>query len=168
MKYTDTLKNIHRSLERLGDLPVFSATINRIQQISASEESDAMALAMAILKDASLSARLLKLANSPVYKRGQGQINVVSRAVVLLGFNQIKNISLTLKLIESFHDDNPDLDVPGMMMRQFLSANIAKEIAMKSQQSIDPEEAYIGALLFGLGKLLSLVLCRINIEKCSV
>ncbi len=154
MKYTDTLKNIHRSLERLGDLPVFSATINRIQQISASEESDAMALAMAILKDASLSARLLKLANSPVYKRGQGQINVVSRAVVLLGFNQIKNISLTLKLIESFHDDNPDLDVPGMMMRQFLSANIAKEIAMKSQQSIDPEEAYIGALLFGLGEII--------------
>ncbi|WP_286237328.1 HDOD domain-containing protein [Neptuniibacter halophilus] len=154
MKYTETLKNIHRSLDRLGDLPVFSATVNRIQQISASEESDAMALAMAIMKDASLSARLLKLANSPVYKRGQGNISVVSRAVVLMGFNQIKNICLTLKLIESFHDEHPDLDVPGMMMRQFLSANIAKELAMRGRQNVDPEEAYIGALLFGLGEIM--------------
>lgn len=154
MKYTETLKNIHHSLDRLGDLPVFSATINRIQQISASEESDAMALAMAIMKDASLSARLLKLANSSAYKRGQGNVNVVSRAVVLMGFNHIKNICLTLKLIESFHDEHPDLDVPGMMMRQFLSANIAKEIALRSKQNIDPEEAYMGALLFGLGEIM--------------
>ncbi|WP_299180954.1 HDOD domain-containing protein [uncultured Neptuniibacter sp.] len=154
MKYTDTLKNIHRSLDKLGDLPVFTATVNRIQQISSSEESDAMALAMAIMKDASLSARLLKLANSPAYKRGQGNITVVSRAVVLLGFNQIKNICLTLKLIESFHDTHPDLDVPGMMMRQFLSANMAKELALRSEHPIDPEEAYIGALLFGLGEIM--------------
>ncbi|EAR61085.1 HDOD domain-containing protein [Neptuniibacter caesariensis] len=154
MKYTETLKNIHRSLDRLGDLPVFSATVNRIQQISASEESDAMALAMAIMKDTGLTARLLKLANSPVYKRGQGNINVVSRAVVLLGFNQIKNICLTLKLIESFHDEHPDLDVPGLMMRQFLSANIAKELAIRADKAADPEEAYIGALLFGLGEVM--------------
>jgi HD-like signal output (HDOD) protein len=154
MKYTETLKNIHKSLDRLGDLPIFSATINRIQQISASDESDAMALAMAIMKDTGLSARLLKLANSPTYKRGQGNVSVVSRAVVLMGFNRIKSICLTLKLIESFHDDHPDLDVPGMMMRQFLSANIAKELALRSRQNVDPEEAYMGALLFGLGEVM--------------
>lgn len=154
MKYTETLKNIHKSLDRLGDLPIFSATINRIQQISASDESDAMALAMAIMKDAGLSARLLKLANSPTYKRGQGNVSVVSRAVVLMGFNRIKSICLTLKLIESFHDDHPDLDVPGMMMRQFLSANIAKELALRSRQHVDPEEAYMAALLFGLGEVM--------------
>lgn len=154
MKYTDTLKNIHKSLDKLGDLPVFTATVNRIQQISSSEESDAMALAMAIMKDAGLSARLLKLANSPLYKRGHGNITLVSRAVVMMGFNQIKSICLTLKLIESFHDEHPDLDVPGMMMRQFLSANIAKELAVRSQQNIDPEEAYISTLLFGLGEII--------------
>lgn len=154
MKYTETLKNIHHSLDRLGDLPVFSATINRIQQISSSDEGDAMALAMAIMKDTGLSARLLKLANSSAYKRGQGNVSVISRAVVLMGFNQIKSISLTLKLIESFHDEHPDLDVPGMMMRQFLSANMAKELALKSKKSIDPEEAYLAALLFGLGEIV--------------
>lgn len=154
MKSTETLQNIHRNLGKLGDMPVFSATVNRIQQISASEESDAMALAMAVMKDASLSARLLKLANSPTYKRGQGNITVVSRAVVLLGFNQIKNICLTLKLIESFHNNNPEIDMPGMMMEAFLGATIAKELALQSRKNTDAEEVYIGALLYGLGEIV--------------
>lgn len=154
MKYTDTLKNIHNSLDKLGDLPVFNASINRIQQISSSEESDAMALAVAIMKDSNLSAKVLRLANTTTYNRGSSNISMVSRAVVLMGFNHIKNVSLTLKLIESFHDEHPDLDVPGLMMRQFLGANLAKDFAIKSKSKVDPEEAYIASLLFGLGEII--------------
>lgn len=154
MKYTDTLQQIHQGLDKLGDLPVFSATMNRIQQISASDEGDAMALAVAIMKDTSLSAKVLKVANSSAYNRNNKNIAVVSRAVVLIGFNSIKNICITLKLIETFHDEHPDLDVPGMMMRQLLSASLAKEFALKSNKKVDPEEAYISALLFGLGEIM--------------
>lgn len=154
MKYNETLQNVHQGLEKLGDLPVFSATVNRIQQISTSDEGDAMALAVAIMKDASLSAKVLKVANSSAYNRNNRNIHVVSRAVVLIGFNSIKNICITLKLIETFHDEHPDLDVPGMMMRQFLSATLAKELALKSSKKIDPEEAYISSLMFGLGEIM--------------
>ncbi|MGH1461039.1 MAG: HDOD domain-containing protein [Neptuniibacter sp.] len=154
MKYSDTLQEINQRLDKLGDLPVFSATVNRIQQISASDESDAMALAVAIMKDTSLSAKVLKVANSSAYNRNSKNISVISRAVVLIGFNSIKNICITLKLIETFHDDHPDLDVPGMMMRQFLSASLAKEFALRSNKKVDPEEAYISALMFGLGEIL--------------
>ncbi len=154
MKYTDTLQKIHQGLDQLGDLPVFSATVNRIQQISTSDEGDAMALAVAIMKDTSLAAKVLKVANSSAYNRNNKNISVVSRAVVIIGFNSIKNICITLKLIETFHDEHPDLDVPGMMMRQLLSANLAKEFALKSNKKIDPEEAYIAALLFGLGEIM--------------
>ena len=154
MKYTETLKNIHSSLDQLGDLPVFNASINCIQQISSSEASDAMALAMAIMKDSNLSAKVLRLANTTTYNRGSSNISMVSRAVVLMGFNHIKNVSLTLKLIESFHDEHPDLDVPGLMMRQFLGANLAKDFAIKSKSKVDPEEAYLSSLLFGLGEII--------------
>ena len=139
MKYTDTLQKIHQGLDQLGDLPVFSATVNRIQQISTSDEGDAMALAVAIMKDASLAAKVLKVANSSAYNRNNKNISVVSRAVVIIGFNSIKDICITLKLIETFHDEHPDLDVPGMMMRQLLSANLAKEFALKSNKKVDPE-----------------------------
>ncbi|NVK44141.1 MAG: HDOD domain-containing protein [Oceanospirillaceae bacterium] len=61
-----------------------------------------MALAMAVMKDPGLSAKRLRVAKSPGYNRGQGRIEVVSRAVILLGFERIKSLSMTLKPIESF------------------------------------------------------------------
>lgn len=154
MKFSDTLRIIYEKLDKLGDLPVFSATVNRIQQVSSSEESDAMALAMAIMKDANLSAKILKIANSSSYHRGGAAITVVSRAVVLIGFAKIKNICLTLKLVEGFHQSHPDLNVPGLLMRSFLNANIASDLSMRSRHQGDAEEAYINALLFGLGEIV--------------
>lgn len=154
VKYSDTLRKVYEKLDKLGDLPVFSATINRIQQVSSSDESDAMALAMAIMKDANLSAKVLKIANSSRYHRGNTPVTVISRAVVLIGFKQIINLCLTLKLIEGFHQTYPDVDMPGLLMRAFLNANIASDLAIRSPRMSDAEEAYINALLFGLGEIV--------------
>ena len=154
MKVTDTLQRIHSKLDRLGDLPVFSATVNRINQVSNSQESDAMALAMAIMRDVSLSARLLRLANAPLFNRGQGNISHVSRAVVVLGFDRIRNLCVTLKLVEGFHQQQPDLNVPGMLMRAFLNANLASEFMQRGKHRGDAEAAYINGLLYGLGEIV--------------
>ncbi|MEH6822951.1 MAG: HDOD domain-containing protein [Motiliproteus sp.] len=153
MKYLKTLNAIHAKLDRLGDLPVFSATVNRIEQISSSKESDAMVLAMAVMKDANLSARLLRLSNSSHYNRSGKSINVISRAVITLGFDEIKNISVTLKLIESFNKANPTTDISALLMRSFLSASISRELAI--QAGIDDiEETYTCGLLHGLGEII--------------
>ena len=153
MKYLKTLNAIHAKLGRLGDLPVFSATVNRIQQISSSKEADAMALAMAVMKDANLSARLLRLANSTYYNRSGARINVISRAVIMIGFDEIKNLSFTLKLIESFNKSNPNTDVSTLLMRSFLTAAISRELAI--QAGIDDiEETYTCGLLHGLGEIV--------------
>ncbi|MEH6470270.1 MAG: HDOD domain-containing protein [Halopseudomonas sp.] len=153
MKYLKTLNAIHAKLGRLGDLPVFSATVNRIQQISSSKESDAMALAMAVMKDANLSARLLRLSNSTYYNRGGTRINVISRAVIMIGFDEIKNISVTLKLIESFNKSNPDTDISALLMRSFLTAAISRELALLAGID-DIEESYTCGLLHGLGEII--------------
>lgn len=153
MKFLKTLNAVHARLDRLGDLPVFSATINRIQQISSSKEADAMALAMAVMKDANLSAKLLKLANSAHVNRGNGRINVISRAVILIGFDEIKNLSVTLKLIECFTKTNPQVDIGHLVMRSFLTASIARELASKAGID-DIEETYTCGLLHGLGEIV--------------
>jgi HD-like signal output (HDOD) protein len=153
LKYLETLNAIHARLDRLGDLPVFSATVNRIQQISTSKEGDAMALAMAVMKDASLSTKLLKVANSSYCNRGYGKINVVSRAVVLLGFDQVKSLSVTLKLIDGFGKSHADVDIGGLLLRSFITASMTREIASKAGVD-DIEETYICGLLYGLGETI--------------
>lgn len=151
MKYQQTINAVYSRLDRLGDLPIFSATVNRIQQISSSRESDAMALAMAVMKDANLSAKLLKLANTPGYNRGQGSIKVVSRAVVLLGFDRIKSLTVTLKLIETLGQCHPDVDIGALQMRAFLSGALARELAQRCGGR-DVEQTYLCGLLHNLGE----------------
>lgn len=153
LKYQETLNAIYARLDRLGDLPVFSATVNRIRQVSSSRQSDAMALAMAVMKDANLSAKLLKIANTHTYNRGNDKISAVSRAVVLLGFERIHNLCMTLKLIESFRDQQPDSGIEQLLIRAFLNASIAREMA-SAAGTVDMEETYICGLLYGLGEII--------------
>jgi HD-like signal output (HDOD) protein len=153
IKYQETLKVIHTQLGRGGDLPVFSATLNRIQELSRSVESDAMALAMAIMKDANLSAKLLRIANTPEFNRGLGHVTVISRAVVLLGFNRIKNLCISLKLIESFTQAHPNSHIEKLLLRAFLNASMARELAAKAGVR-DIEETFLCGLLFNLGEII--------------
>lgn len=153
LKYQDTLNAIYGQLDRLGDLPVFSATVNRIRQVSSSQQTDAMALAMAVMKDANLSTKLLKIANTPSYNRSGGHISAVSRAVVLIGFERIHNLCVTLKLIESFRDEQPNSGVEQLLISAFLNASLARELAAAAG-ALDIEETYICGLLYGLGEII--------------
>lgn len=154
MPQTTTIDEISARLERLGDLPIFNASVNRIRDVSSSENSDAMALAMEVMKDANLTAKLLRLANSPYYNRGLGKITAISKAVILLGFETIKNMCITLKLIESFQHEHPGVDMYGMLVNSLLSAGMAREIAQQSGVR-DSEESYICSLLHNLGEVIT-------------
>lgn len=153
MKYQDTLNTIFAQLERLGDLPVFSATVNHIRQISSSSDTDAMALALAVMKDPNLTTKLLRLANSSHYNRGSGKITAVSRAVVLIGFERIRNLCMTLKLIESFDENQPGTHVEELLVAAVLNAATARDLAVSAGVH-DIEETYICGLLFGLGEIV--------------
>ena len=140
-------------MEQLGDLPIFSATVNRVNRVSNDRDSDAMALAVEVMKDANLTAKLLRLANSSFYNRGLGKISAISRAVVLLGFETVSNLCLTLKLIDSFHTENPDIDMNAMLVNSFLTAGLMREVAAKAGVE-DVEQSYICGLLHGLGEII--------------
>lgn len=52
-----------------------------------------------ILKDVALTNKLLRIVNSAHFSRGSS-ISTVSRAVSLVGFNGIRNMALSLVLLE--------------------------------------------------------------------
>lgn len=153
MKYQETLNTIYARLDRLGDLPVFSATVNQIRQISSSHDTDAMSLALAIMKDPNLTTKLLRLANSSQYNRTGTKVTAVSRAVVLIGFERIRNLCMTLKLIESFLDKGPDTGIENLLVAAVLNAATARDLAISAGVE-DVEETYICGLLFSLGEIV--------------
>ena len=147
-----TLELLSSKIEQQGDLPVFSASVNRICTASSDPEFDVMSLSQEVLKDASLSIKLLRLANSPYYSRGTGKIGVVSRAIVLLGFDTVKNLSLTMKMIESFQNEHPGIDMYRLLVKAFISAAFVRDLALKIGVK-DAEESYTCALLHELGEI---------------
>ncbi len=153
MDQQEAVKELGVQIDGMGDLPVFSASVNRIRKISADPESDAMDLAKEVMKDLGFSVKLLRLANSSYYNRGLGRISSVSRAVVLLGFNTVKNLGFTLKFIESFKAQHPGIDMEKMLVRSYLAAGFVRDIALKAGVK-DPEESYICALLHNLGEMV--------------
>lgn len=123
------MARIRDGLKCLGDLPIFSTSINKVRRVSSDPNSDAMAVAKEVLKDANLSTKLLRLSNSACYNRGAGKISVISRSVIVLGFETVRNLTLTLKLIESFQNANPSTEMSKLLVKSYLAAGFVRDIA---------------------------------------
>ena len=148
----DTLEALVNKIDEHGDLPVFSASVNQICSVSSDPDADVMSLSQEVLKDANLSVKLLRLANSPYYSRGSSKIGVVSRAIIVLGFDTVKNLSLTMKFIDSFHAQHPSIDMDKLLVRAYLNASFVRDLAIKLGIK-DAEESYTCALLHDLGEI---------------
>jgi HD-like signal output (HDOD) protein len=126
-----TLQAIQDALRKRGDMPIFNTSMNRIQAVGSDPDADAMALSVEVMKDVNLTAKVLRLANSPMYNRGKGKIAQLSRAVVVLGFGPIKNAALTAKFIDGFQLEYPGVNMTGMLVNSFLAGTFVRNVAAK-------------------------------------
>ncbi len=141
-------------VEKLGEsgMPVFAHTARDISQVSGSRESNAAELARVVLQDAAMTAKLLRVANSPVFNPGGKPISTVSRAVVLLGFQEVRSICLSIAIVESMLKGKQKQRVIEEMARSFHAAVQARSLARKRKDK-SPEEVFIATLLFRLGDM---------------
>ena len=135
-----------------NQMPVFARTAQLIAQTAGDEDSSASELSRQILQDVSMTARLLRMANSIYFNPGGGKINTISRAIILLGFNVVRDLCLSISIIDTFlSGPNRDL-VTKEMAHCFHAAMQAKNLAIQSRQK-EPEEVFIATLLYHLGDL---------------
>lgn len=149
----------HEALQRLlqrvctqSDFPALSAAVTRIQRLTTSESASVHMLADEILHDVALTQKLLRWVNAAYYSHaGGGSIGTVSRAVALIGFGGVRNLALSLVLIEHMDNRAQALRLRREFLRALLSANVAAELAATVPQG---EEAFLGTLFQHLGRLL--------------
>jgi HD-like signal output (HDOD) protein len=141
-------------IERLSDqgMPVFSKTVKDIGGITADRDSSAAELSRVILQDAAMTARLLRVANSPVYSVLGRNISTVSRAVVLLGFDTVRSLCLSIAVIDALGSSAQKSQVAEQMARAFHAAIQARAFAEKRRDP-SPEEVFIATLLCNIGEL---------------
>jgi len=143
---------LHR-MHASSDFPSLSRAVTRIQRIAASDTESLASLAGEILKDVSLTQKLLRMVNTVHYSRtGGGGISTVSRAVALVGFAGIRNMALSLVLLEGMQDKAQAGRLREEFVRSLLAAQLAGEL---TPGDTDAEEAYLAALFHNLGHLLT-------------
>jgi len=153
----DPLEKALKRIRRTRDFPTISKYVVEINQKLSdhSIQSSASELANIILKDYALTNKLLKLVNSAFYGFVAGKVTTVTRAVVLLGYDNVRLAAISLVLFEHFKGKSTARDLKDATISSFWCGLLAKEIA-RMQYMIDPEEAFICALLHQLGKLLTI------------
>ncbi len=148
-----TLDFLLRRMRHKSDFPALSDSIARIQRIANSEHESLGNLSNEILKDVALTNKLLRLVNSAHFTHaGGGSISTVSRAVALIGFAGIRNMALSLVLLEHMHDKAHADQLKEEFLRALMAGSLCAELCPAAKEG---EEAFIGAMFQNLGRLLT-------------
>ncbi|MFG6462847.1 HDOD domain-containing protein [Roseateles sp. DXS20W] len=142
-----------RRMRHKSDFPALSDAIQRIQRLTQSENESLASLSNEILKDVALTQKLLRLVNTAAYRHtGGGGISTVSRAVALIGFAGIRNLALSLVLLERMENKGHAQRLREDFLRSLMAASVARELCLSEREA---EEAFLGAMLHHLGRTLT-------------
>ena len=151
--HDSTISFVLRRMRHKKDFPVFSQTIGVLNQASSSGTDSLTAVSNAILKDFSLTNKVLRLVNSVYYNRGGDKINTISRAVVMLGIDSVRSIASALMLFEHMQNKLQATQLKEDAVQSLFSGLVANQLA-NSLGVTNHEEAFLCALLQKLGKML--------------
>ncbi len=147
-----TLEYLLRRMKFKSDFPALSASVSRVQALSDSESDSMQQLCEEILKDVALTQKLLRVVNTAHYRRAASDpISTISRAVALIGIGGVRNMALSLMLLDHMEDKAHAHLLKTEFLRTVMAGTLAAEL---SQNGREAEAAYLGALFRNLGRLL--------------
>ena len=137
---------LEKRVVAMANLPTLPGILTKITQMTEGKESGASDVAKLISTDQVLSAKVLRLVNSPIYGF-PGRISSITHAVVLLGFNVVKGLVLGTAVFDTLGEEGKEL------WRHSLGcAVLGRRLAIAASIS-DPEEVMVAGLLHDLGKV---------------
>lgn len=145
-------------LENETDLVSLPDVVIHLQEAIADPSSTADTIANIIGNDPGLTARLLKLANSPLYGFS-GRIDTISRAVSLVGTESLYHLVLATCVVSTFRNIPAKLlDMDEFWIQSAYCGVVARLLA-KEARVLHPERLFVAGLLHAIGSLLIYVKC---------
>jgi len=155
MLYPDTVKDtLNKIVLMVGDLPAAPAVISAAMGMTADVQSNVSDVSRTLSLDQSLTAKVLKLSNSPYYGRRK-EVETLNEAIMVLGFAAVRSLVVAASSHGMFVSDDSN-DAGCKLWRHSLSTAIAgRQIAARIGHR-DSEEVFIAALMHDVGKLVIL------------
>jgi signal transduction histidine kinase/HD-like signal output (HDOD) protein len=151
-------------LHQLDSLPTLSSVAVRLLQLTADDEADAQEIIALVASDPSLTSKVLALCRR--HSRGRGsEVSSIERAVLLLGFEALRYIVLSVQVFEVIDSmagvggetgsQKPIFDREAFWLHSLSTAIAAERLAEHGTlaRSVSPSEAFTAGLLHDLGQL---------------
>ena len=151
---------VARLLEALSqddiDVPMLPAVATEVMALTLDEQASTERLVDLIARDQSLTAHLLRVVNSPIY-RGTNEIVALQQALTRLGMQRVRQIAVALALGGAVLRTDRYSDLADACWQQaLLTALWSKEVARACKRNV--ELAYLCGLLHNVGSSLVLQL----------
>ena len=139
---------------KLVSLPAIVAQVNQLANDPTASAAD---IAHAIGQDPALTARLLKIVNSPFY-RFPSKIDTLSMAVTVLGTRQLRDLVIAAAIVKRFQSKiDPAFNIEIFWCHSITCAIAARNLAIKLMLA-NSERFFVAGLLHDIGKMVMYLL----------
>lgn len=147
-------QKLEQLINKIDDLPTLPSVVDEINTLLRNPRTSAEEVGQAIIIDQTITSKVIRLVNSAFYGF-PGRINTITHAIVILGFNTIRNIVLTASIISAFKKNvrNDEFDLTEFWRHSITTGAIAQTIGRQRKWE-NLEELFISGLIHDLGKLV--------------
>ena len=152
---TSTDRDLVESITAFIDtLPALPFVVQKIIALIHRDDTSAKDIADVISLDTALAARVLRLVNSALFSIANA-VTTIEHAVALLGFSEVRNLALGLKVVDALPQKNTaGLDRNAFWEHSLACGLCARRMAELKPYGISPDEAFLGGLFHDVGKLV--------------
>src|SRR5690242_5002469 len=148
-----SLQVVLRRLGNCAGFPTLSTTISDINRVVETESHSAQQLTQVILRDVSLTTTLLQVVNSATYGQYRGSIRTISKAVLILGTEAVRNAAMTLVVLAFSRGQPQEKSLQDELVGAFFAGVVSKALCQRLGMPSN-EEAVICSMCHSLGRLL--------------
>jgi len=142
------------ALDNIGDMKALSPCVAQVMALTREKNTSVDAIAKAIKRDQAISLKILRLANSSVYNRGD-PVDSIKNAVVRIGVGKISQAVMNISVIDRFSDSSDDAAIdPGRFWEHAIAVGLTASLLARDYRDIEPDTAFTMGLMHDVGKLL--------------
>lgn len=147
------LKIADRVIESVGDLPAMPEIVAEVLRMTADPDTAMGEVSDVIQRDPGLTAKILRVSNSPYYGMKQ-YVGTLKLALVILGVREVRNIVLGISVFDALSNtETESLFARGFWEHSIKVAALSKKLGGHLRLGLQGED-FIAGLLHDIGKMI--------------